>query len=184
MMKEARGSLTARLVTEGEKISGQIDFLVDQARLEYLPHPDKAHKKMTEIFTQVLSRLNRLDVSMEVSGLLRSPDFKVRSSLDEQLNAAAREVFQKELEALRGRLRARVDLLVEEARQKLSGVVNEQFSRLSEKLKGQGDLLASVEEEMRKALEKLKKDPLVEGGLGKALEKLKKKSPPFSLPKF
>jgi uncharacterized protein (TIGR03545 family) len=156
-IKEGKGVVTANLEARAEKIDGTIEFVADPVRLQHDLSADQARNRLLGLLHEVLVKLNRMDVTFLVSDTITSPNFKVKSSLDNQLNQAVKQTLQKEVDELRAQFQTRVNELVSSEKAKLTELANGQISAVTEKLDKKEQVLQSAEGQVQKALDDLKK---------------------------
>ena len=118
---------------------------------------------LENLIWRVLSGLNQLNVTAELSGTLRAPRFAVHSNIDEAIAERVRGVLGEELRAAETRVRAQVDALVggeiEKARVRADMATNELRSQV-----------ATVKQELETARAQLEaRLKTLSGGLGGVL---------------
>lgn len=154
-IKDGTGAVAADLEVRGEQLSGTIDFNAAPAKLYHVT--EQANDKLMALLHDVLSRVNALDINVIVSDTVDSPDFKIKSSIDNQLNDAVKQALQKQLDELKGQIKQRVDELVNGERQKLLDMVNSRSGGIADKLNQKDGSLKSAQDQIQKAMDDLKK---------------------------
>ncbi len=154
-IKDGMGTVEADLEARGEQISGTIDFNAAPAQLEHTP--DKTNDRLMALLHDVLSGVNALNIGVRVSDTISSPNLKITSSIDNQLNDAVKQVLQKQLDELKAQVQRRVDELIKGERQKLLDMVNNRTGGVTEKLNQKDGALKAAQDQVQKAMDDLKK---------------------------
>lgn len=112
---------------------------------------------------RVLSGLQQLDVTAELTGTLRAPRFTVHSSIDEAIADRVRHLLGEELRAAEARVRAQVDALVAAEVEKIRTLADTATSELRSRV-------ATVKQELDGAKAQLESRlRALSGGLGGVL---------------
>ncbi|MEK7764747.1 MAG: TIGR03545 family protein, partial [bacterium] len=155
-VKHGVGAVSADLAVKGETIGGNISFIAAPVALDHQLDAAQAKQKLMQIVHEVLSKLNKFEAKVNVSGTLAGPDFGLKTNLDKQFGDAVKRVMQKEIDAMKAKVRARVNELVDGEKGKLEGMVNAKSAGALDKFKGKDASLKSVQAELDKALEEIK----------------------------
>ena len=109
-----RGASELRMVLDGDQVSARwavrssdVSWAVDSARARSL-------NTLEALVSRVITGLDDLEVTAELTGNVRSPTLSVRSNLDRQIAARIRTVAGEEVARAEQRVRAEVDRIVEE----------------------------------------------------------------------
>ena len=109
-----RGTSELRVVLDGDQISARwavrssdVSWAVDSARARSL-------NTLETLVSRVITGLNDLEVTAELTGAVRAPTLTVRSNLDREIAARIRTVAGEEVARAEQRVRAEVDRIVEE----------------------------------------------------------------------
>jgi hypothetical protein len=109
-----RGTSELRVVLDGDQISARwavrssdVSWAVDSTRARSL-------NTLETLVSRVITGLNALEVTAELTGAVRSPTLTVRSNLDREIAARIRTVAGEEVARAEQRVRAEVDRIVEE----------------------------------------------------------------------
>jgi uncharacterized protein (TIGR03545 family) len=169
------GKALADVETQGERISGRIDFSADPAALAHPPPPPGG--RLYPPLHDGQTGVKKLDASFLVSGRLAAPAVEVKSSLDREVAGAVKAAAQKELDDLRAKAQARVQELVGGDQNKLSALVDGRAGETAKKLGLKDKQIQSARDQVQKALgDLLKKEASPVGGGAKTdLKKLFKK---------
>jgi uncharacterized protein (TIGR03545 family) len=131
------GTGTSNLVftMKGQQVSARWSLLSTSARWTADSAQGSGLGTLENLIWRVLSGLNRLEVTAELSGTIRAPRFSVHSNLDEAIAARVRSVMGEEIQAAERRVRAQVDALVgekvEAVRQQADTVATELKTRIA-----------------------------------------------------
>jgi uncharacterized protein (TIGR03545 family) len=108
------GTSEMRVVLDGDQISARwtvqssdVTWIVDSARARSL-------NTLETFVSRVLTGLDALDLTAELTGPVRAPTLTVRSNLDRAIAARIRAVAGEEVARAEARVRAEVDRIVEE----------------------------------------------------------------------
>lgn len=156
-IESGAGRITADLKAHGEKISGEVKFVADPVKLDHAVSPEKAQGRLVSILSGVLAGMKKMDVEVLISGTIRSPDFKIRTSIDRQLNQAVKQVLDKELEKLRAQMRQRINGLVDGQKKELTDMVNSRAGSVTNGLGGKASSVQGARGEIDKLIEDLQK---------------------------
>jgi uncharacterized protein (TIGR03545 family) len=109
-----RGASELRVVLDGDQItarwavrSSDVTWAVDSTRARTL-------NTLETLVSRVITGLNDLEVTAELTGDMRAPTLSVRSNLDREIAARIRTVAGEEVARAEQRIRAEVDRIVEE----------------------------------------------------------------------
>jgi uncharacterized protein (TIGR03545 family) len=89
------------LTIEGESIKGKVLIKQQQARLTPQLHPDVASSDVNQALVNAMESVGTLDVSIELSGTIVSPEWKLRSNLGSQLVGGLKETVAAAMVARR-----------------------------------------------------------------------------------
>jgi len=152
-MEPGRGSSELRFVLDGEQISGRwsvrstnLAWTVDSARARSL-------NTIESLVARVLTGINQLELTADVSGTLKAPRMVVRSNLDRQVADRLRAVAGEEISAAQRKVRAQVDKLVEEKSAPVKAKIEELRIESERRV---ADARARLDAEKRKLEERLK----------------------------
>jgi hypothetical protein len=101
-------------VFDGEQLSGR--WVVRSTNLTWKPEASRTRKLNTleTLIARVLTGVNQLDMTADISGTLKAPRLAVKSNLDRQIADRIKAVAGEQIAAAQGKVRAQVDKLVEE----------------------------------------------------------------------
>jgi hypothetical protein len=109
-----RGTSELRVTLDGDQVSARweirtaaMTWVVDSTRARPL-------NTLESLVSRVITGLDELEVTAELTGPTRSPSLSVRSNLDREIAARVRAVVGEEVARAEQRIRAEVDRLVEE----------------------------------------------------------------------
>ena len=109
-----RGASELRVVLDGDQVSARwvvrssdVTWAVDSTRARTL-------NTLETLVSRVITGLDDLEVTAELTGNVRSPTLSVRSNLDREIAARIRAVAGEEVARAEQRVRAEVDRIVEE----------------------------------------------------------------------
>ena len=110
------GTGTSRLdfVKNGDRVAAR--FTVRSSSVRWLPDSARARElnALEALVTRVVSGLNDLEVTANVTGPIRAPAIAISSNLDRAVAARVREVAGEEIARAESRVRAEVDRIVAE----------------------------------------------------------------------
>lgn len=152
-MNPGRGASELRFVLDGEQLSGR--WSVRSSNLTWTLDSARARRLNTveTLVARVLTGINQLEVTADVSGTLSAPRLAVRSNLDRQVADRLRAVVGEEVAAAQAKVRAHVDRLVEERSAPVRAKVGELRADGERRV---ADARAKLDEEKRKLEERLK----------------------------
>ena len=152
-MNPGRGASELRFVLDGEQISGR--WAVRSSQLSWQQDPGRARRLNTleSLVARVLTGVNQLELTADVSGTLKAPRLAVKSNLDRQVADRLRAVAGEEIAKAQTKVRAQVDRIVAEktapVRAKIDTLRSESERRIAE-------ARTRLDEEKRKLDERLK----------------------------
>jgi uncharacterized protein (TIGR03545 family) len=158
-MDPGRGTSDMHFVFDGEQLSGR--WVVRSTNLTWKPEAARARKLNTleTLIARVLTGVNQLDMTADVSGTLKAPRLAVKSNLDRQIADRIKAVAGEQIAAAQAKVRAQVDKLVEEK----SAPVKARIAELrSESERRVADARTKLDAEKRKLDERIK---ALSGGL-------------------
>ncbi|HRY29328.1 MAG TPA: TIGR03545 family protein [Elusimicrobiota bacterium] len=155
-IREGNGVVTADLTIKAEKIAGDIRFEAAPVVLEQTLSAEQKKNRLLQILHDVLTTLDRLNVTVAVSDTLTSPDFKLSTNVDDAVKNAVKQVLSKELEELKASFRARVSELVDGEKQKLTSQLDGKTGGITDKFNKKDQLLQSAQGQIDQTLEDLK----------------------------
>ena len=152
-MDPGRGSSEMRFQLDGEQISGR--WIVRSLALSWKTDSARSRRLNTleSLVARVLTGINQLDLTADVSGTLREPRLLVKSNLDRQVADRLRAVAGEEIAAAQAKVRAQVDKLVEEKSAPVKARIAELRAESEHRI---ADARARLDEEKRKLDERLK----------------------------
>jgi len=160
-MAWGRGSSELRIALNGDQLSGH--WYVRSPKVTW--QRDSANTRtlntMESLVTRVLTGINTLELSADVSGTLEKPKLAIRSNLDRQLSEQLRNVAGQELAKAEAKARAQVDRIVAEKSAPVKARVAEIRADAETRI---ADARAKLDEEKRKLDERLK--ALTAGAIG------------------
>jgi uncharacterized protein (TIGR03545 family) len=158
-MDPGRGTTELRFVLEDNALSGR--WAVRTKQLTWRPDSARARRlnSMESLVARVLTGVQELELTADISGTLKEPKLAVRSNLDRQVAERMRSVVGQELAAAEAKVRAQVDRLVDEKSAPVKAKID---SLRTEGEKRVADARARLDEEKRKLEERLK---ALSGGL-------------------
>lgn len=152
-MDPGRGVSEMRFVLDGEQISGrwsvrsrQLAWQTDSARVRKL-------NTLESLVARVLTGVNELEFTADISGTLAAPRLAVKSNLDRQVAEQIRSVAGAEIARAEARVRAQVDKLVDEKSAPVKARVAELRADADRRIT---DARARLDQEKRKLDERLK----------------------------
>jgi uncharacterized protein (TIGR03545 family) len=152
-----RGNVGGNLAANGEAISGEVRFTADPVRLNHELNKGKGNDRMTSVIHSAITGMKKLDVKIPVSGSLSSPKFGVKSNMDGAFKSAAGSAAKKETDAARAKANERVNGLVVGEKGKLSSLAEGASSRALGKLGSKAGSLDSIQGQIDKVVEELRK---------------------------
>ncbi|HEU5168883.1 MAG TPA: hypothetical protein VFU46_00010 [Gemmatimonadales bacterium] len=141
-------------VLRGDQISGRWSIASDRVRWSI----DTAARRLNDVerlVWRVISGLNDLSVTAEVSGTIRAPRLAVSSNLDQAIAARLEAVIGEELAKAETKVRAEVDRLVNEKVEPVRRQVAEVQAEARQRLEAERKRLGDVEQELRAELKRL-----------------------------
>ncbi|HJQ21833.1 MAG TPA: TIGR03545 family protein [Gemmatimonadaceae bacterium] len=151
-MDGGRGTSELRLALDGEQISGR--WSLRSAHVTWKADSVKrALNTMESLVARVLTGVNQLDFTADITGTLANPRLAVHSNLDRQLSDRLRAVAGEEVAKAEARVRAQVDKIVDEK----SAPVKVRVAELrADAEKRVADARTRLDEEKRKLDDRLK----------------------------
>jgi uncharacterized protein (TIGR03545 family) len=153
--KSGRGTVNGNLAVNGEKVSGEVRFTADPVRLAH--ESAKSNDRMMSVVHSALTGMKKLDVRIPVSGSLSSPKFGVKSNMDGAFKNAAGTAAKKETDAARAKANERVNGLVDGEKGKLTSSAESGASKALGKLGDKAGSLDSIQGQLGKLADELKK---------------------------
>jgi len=147
-----RGSIAADLEARGDALSGNIQFTASPVALNHTLSPEDAQNRLNQILHNVLTELKKLDVNVKVSDTITSPNFKIDTSLDNEVKSALQQTFQKEVDALTAQYRGRVEELVGGQKKDLAAQLNAKTGGVTDKIAKKDVLIKSAQDELERSL--------------------------------
>lgn len=144
------GRLTARLQSAGDNIDGTIDLDLSGLRLKIGESSDTG--AVARALKNALAGVTQTRVTFEVSGTAPRPRIKISSTLDNELNGILRNAAKSEMDALEGKLKSRVNGLVDGDRSQLAALLDGRLKPIGEKLGGQEKALDALRDRLENAL--------------------------------
>jgi len=148
-----RGSSEMRFALDGDRISGR--WTVKSASVAWSPDSARTRKlnSLETLVARVLTGINQLDFTADVSGTLVAPRLAVRSNLDRQVADRLRSVVGDEVKSAETKMRAQVDRYVDEKSAPVKARVAEVRAESDRRV---ADARAKLDEQKRKLDERLK----------------------------
>lgn len=152
-MDPGRGSSELRFVLEGNQVTGR--WSVRSSNLRWVSDSARARRQNTieALVSRVLTGIDALELTAEISGTLEAPRLAVRSNLDRQVADRLRAIAGEEIAAAQAKVRAQLDRIVDEktapVKARIADLRSEGERRLTE---GK----AKLDEEKRKLEERIK----------------------------
>jgi uncharacterized protein (TIGR03545 family) len=152
-MDWGRGSSELRIALDGEQLMGH--WSVRSATVAWKRDSASARtlNTMESLVARVLTGVNTLDLSAEISGTLQNPRLAVKSNIDRELSARLRSVAGEELAKAEAKARAQVDRIVEQKAAPVRARVAELRADTERRV---AEARTRLEEEKRKLDERLK----------------------------
>ncbi len=152
-MQPGRGSSEMRFTLDGQQIVGRwsvrstnLTWTVDSARARRL-------NTIEALVARVLTGIDQLELTADISGTLETPRMAVRSNLDRQVAERLRTVAGEEIAAAQRKARAQVDKVVEEKSAPVRARITELRAESERRI---GDARARLDAEKRKLEDRLK----------------------------
>jgi len=160
-MAWGRGSSELRIALNGEQLSGR--WSVHSPKVTWQLDSVNARKlnTMESLVARVLTGINTLDLTADISGTLERPSLAIKSNLDRQLSEQLRNVAGQELAKAEARARAQVDRIVAEKSAPVKAKVAELRADAEARV---ADARTKLDEEKKKLDERLK--ALTSGAIG------------------
>ncbi|MGH7637691.1 MAG: TIGR03545 family protein, partial [Gemmatimonadaceae bacterium] len=113
-MDPGRGSSELRFVLDGNQVTGR--WSVRSSNLRWVADSARARRLNTieALVSRVLTGIEALELTAEISGTLEAPRLAVRSNLDRQVADRLRTIAGEEIAAAQAKVRAQVDRIVDE----------------------------------------------------------------------
>lgn len=148
-----RGASELRFVLDGEQLSGR--WMVRSTNLTWKSDSARARRLNTleSLVARVLTGVNQLDLTADVSGTIKAPRLAVRSNLDRQVADRLRAVAGQEIASAQAKVRAQVDKLVDEKSAPVKAKIGELRAESERRVV---EARAKLDEEKRKLEERLK----------------------------
>ena len=148
-----RGSSELRFMLDGNQVTGR--WSVRSSNLRWVSDSARARRLNTieALVSRVLTGIEALELTAEISGTLDAPRLAVRSNIDRQVADRLRAVAGEEIAAAQAKVRAQVDRIVDER----TAPVKARIADL--RLEGERRLTegkAKLDEEKRKLEERIK----------------------------
>ncbi len=152
-MQPGRGSSEMRFTLDGQQIVGRwsvrstnLTWTVDSARARRL-------NTIEALVARVLTGIDQLELTADISGTLETPRMAVRSNLDRQVAERLRTVAGEEIAAAQRKVRAQVDKVVEEKSAPVRARITELRAESERRI---ADARARLDAEKRKLEDRLK----------------------------
>jgi uncharacterized protein (TIGR03545 family) len=150
-----RGRITAGIEARGNALSGRVDLAAAPLALTHTPTGDSADRLAVALH-DVVTGISRAEAAFHVAGTLTSPNIRLTTTLDDQLNAAVRQALQKQLDGLKDQARERLEELVGGEQKKLQELIDRHVGGLSAKLGLKDKDLGGLEGQAQKIVDDLK----------------------------
>jgi uncharacterized protein (TIGR03545 family) len=160
-MAWGRGSSELRIALNGEQLTGH--WYVKSPRVTWQTDSAKARtlNPMESLVGRVLTGVNTLELTADITGTLDKPQLAITSNVDRQLAAQLRAVAGQELAKAEAKARAQVDRIVAEKSAPVKARVAEMRADAERRI---ADARTKLDEEKRKLDERLK--ALTGGAIG------------------
>lgn len=142
-MASRASNCLANLKLVGDELSGRIDY---QQALESLTAKlgtkrFQGDDRVLAVIQDVVSGIQKIDAQMQVSGTALKPQFKLRSSLGQDLSEGVNTAFARQLESGRRELLVRFEQEAAKRSEKLTQLYDEQLPKLTGQLNlNKGDI--------------------------------------------
>ena len=158
-MDPGRGTSEMRFVFDGEQLSGR--WVVRSTNLTWNQDASRLRKLNTleTLIAHVLTGVNQLDMTADISGTLKAPRLAVKSNLDRQIADRLKAVAGEQIAAAQAKVRAQVDKLVEEKSAPVKARIAELRTDSEQRV---ADARTKLDEQKRKLDERIK---ALSGGL-------------------
>jgi uncharacterized protein (TIGR03545 family) len=160
-MAWGRGSSELRIALNGDQLSGHWYVRSPKVTWERDSANTRTLNTMESLVARVLTGINTLELSADVSGTLDSPRLDITSNLDRQLSQQLRNVAGQELAKAEAKARAQVDRIVAEKSAPVKARVAELRADAEARI---ADARTKLDEEKKKLDERLK--ALTTGAIG------------------
>lgn len=152
-MQPGRGSSEMRFAMDGQQIVGR--WSVRSTNLTWTVDSARARKLNTieGLVARVLTGIDQLELTADISGTLQTPRMAVRSNLDRQVAERLRAVAGEEIAAAQRKVRAQVDELVEERSAPVKARITELRAESERRI---ADARARLDAEKRRLEDRLK----------------------------
>ena len=158
-MDPGRGTSEMRFVFDGDQLSGR--WVVRSANLSWKQDSSRTQKLNTleTLIARVLTGVNQLDMTADISGTLKAPRLAVKSNLDRQIADRIKAVAGEQIASAQAKVRAQVDKLVEEKSAPVKARIAELRTESEQRV---ADARTKLDEQKRKLDERIK---ALSGGL-------------------
>ncbi|HEY8174359.1 MAG TPA: TIGR03545 family protein [Gemmatimonadaceae bacterium] len=158
-MDPGRGTSEMRFVFDGDQLSGK--WVVRSANVTWKQDSSRVRKlnALESLVARVLTGVNQLDMTADISGTLKAPRLAVKSNLDRQIADRLKAVAGEQIAAAQAKVRAQVDKLVDEKSAPVKARIGELRADSERRV---ADARTKLEAEKRKLDERIK---ALSGGL-------------------
>jgi uncharacterized protein (TIGR03545 family) len=156
-LSQGVGTVTADLAATGAALKGTIQFAASPVRVEHKAPPEAADNRLNRTLHDVLTSLKTLQVAVQVSDTITSPNLQLNTNIDTEIKNALQSTLQKEVDELRATFQARVQDLVAGEKKPLADNIDARVSGATSKINQKDQRLAAAQAELQSALDGLKK---------------------------
>ena len=152
-LEPGRGASDLRFAQDGNQVTGR--WSVRSSNVSWVRDSTRGRplNRIEALVSRVLTGIDDLELSAEISGTLDAPRIAVRSNLDRKVADRLRAVAGEEIAAAQQKIRAQVDRLVEEKSEPVKARITELRGEAERRLT---EGKAKLDEEKRKLEERIK----------------------------
>jgi uncharacterized protein (TIGR03545 family) len=150
-----QGAVKANLLVRGNDLSGTMNL--EALGLKVAPLSAEKKDRVTLVLNSLLQGITEAKIGIGVSGTIKSPQFTLNSSIDNQLRGALKGAADQQTAQLRADLEKQINALVGKETEKLSALVDKNAVSALEKLNLSDKDLVDVQEKIKKAMDDLAK---------------------------
>lgn len=118
--------------TVGDKLAGTVVMVQEPAVLT--PEVKVNDEALSRLITASMQNIERIDATVELSGTIRKPKLKLRTSLGETISNGVKQGFGREISAQKDALIAKLDAQVSEKQNGLVGMFQGKYGNIIEQL--------------------------------------------------
>lgn len=120
------------LETTGDQLTGTV--LMVQEPVLLVPDLKTGDEKLSRLIAASMQEINRIDAEVELSGTIRRPQLKLKTSLGESISKGVRQGFSREVSAQKDALIAKLDAQISEQQGELVGMFRGKYGDIIEQL--------------------------------------------------